>query len=105
MPQPNARIGFFFGYLWQEARNETSGAMSLPADERNIAAEWGRAPGDVRHRFFGLLTGRPAKNFSFSSLIGANSGAPFDITTGRDDNGDSLLNDRPSGVTLSLIHI
>ena len=99
MPQPNARIGFFFGYLWQDAKNETSGALSLPADERNIAAEWGRAQGDIRHRFFGLLNGRPAKNFSFSSLISASSGAPFDMTTGRDDNGDSLLNDRPAGLT------
>lgn len=99
MPQPNARFGFFLGYLWQSARNESSGALSLPADEGNLAAEWGRAPGDARHRFFGLVNGRPFKGVSVSSLISAQSSTPFDITTGRDDNGDSLLNDRPAGVT------
>jgi hypothetical protein len=33
--------------------------------------------------------------------IGANvqSAAPYTITTGRDDNGDGVLNDRPEGVT------
>jgi hypothetical protein len=99
MPQPNARIGFFLGYLWQTAKNETSGPLSLPANENDIAAEWGRASNDARHRFFGLLNGRPAKSLTVSSLISAQSGTPFDITTGRDDNGDSLLNDRPAGVT------
>jgi hypothetical protein len=99
MPQPNARIGFFLGYLWQTAKNETSGPLSLPANENDIAAEWGRASNDARHRFFGLLNGRPTKSLTVSSLISAQSGTPFDITTGRDDNGDSLLNDRPAGVT------
>jgi len=27
------------------------------------------------------------------------SGQPLDITTGRDDNGDTIFNDRPAGVT------
>jgi hypothetical protein len=99
MPQPSARFGFFVGHLWQSAKNETSSALSLPANENNLTAEWGRAGNDARHRFFGLINGRPTKNLSVSSLISAQSGTPFDITTGRDDNGDSLLNDRPSGVT------
>ena len=32
-------------------------------------------------------------------LLVANSGRPFDITTGSDDNGDGIDNDRPAGVT------
>jgi hypothetical protein len=99
MPQPGARAGFFVGYLWQSSKNETNGALSLAADEGNLAAEWGRSQNDVRHRFFGLLNGRPTKSLTVSSLISAQSGTPFDITTGRDDNGDSLLNDRPRGVS------
>jgi len=38
MPQPNARVGFFFGYLWQDAKNETSDALSLPAWLRRSTA-------------------------------------------------------------------
>jgi hypothetical protein len=30
--------------------------------------------------------------------VQANSGRPFNITTGRDDNGDTVTNDRPSGI-------
>ena len=29
----------------------------------------------------------------------AGSGAPYNVTTGRDDNGDTVVNDRPSGVS------
>jgi hypothetical protein len=32
-------------------------------------------------------------------MLVANSGAPFNITTGSDNNGDGVANDRPLGVT------
>ncbi|MBK5255421.1 MAG: TonB-dependent receptor [Vicinamibacteria bacterium] len=99
MPSPGSRGGFFAGYLWQSARNQADGALSLPADEGRIGDEWGRALTDARHRVFGLLSLRPAKAISLGALIFAESGKPFDITTGRDDNGDTLFNDRPEGVT------
>jgi hypothetical protein len=99
MPQPQARFNFFVGYMWTQARNEASSALSLPASESNVAAEWGPAASDVRHRLFGLIGGRPFPGVNATLLVQSQSGAPFDITTGRDDNGDSLLNDRPAGVT------
>lgn len=99
MPSPNAKFGFFVGYLWQNARNETNGALSLPANENDLAAEWGRTATGAEHRVFGLLNLNPTKRISFGALIQAQSGNPFDITTGRDDNGDTLFNDRPAGIT------
>jgi len=99
MPSPTAKFGFFLGYLWQSARNETNGALSLPANENDVAAEWGRAANAAEHRVFGLLNVNPTKRISFGALIQAQSGNPFDITTGRDDNGDTLFTDRPKGVT------
>ena len=99
MPTPTAKAGFFIGYLWQNARNEANGALSLPADENELAAEWGRSPTGVPHRVFGLLNLNPTKQISLGALLQAQSGTPFDITTGRDDNGDTLFNDRPAGVT------
>lgn len=98
MPAPNAKVGFFFGYFWQDARNESNGALSLPADENNLAAEWGRAASSATHRFFGLMNLNPTRQISIGALIQAASGSPFDITTGRDDNGDAVFNDRPAGV-------
>ena len=35
---------------------------------------------------------------SIGALIQAASGSPFDITTGCDDNGDAIFNDRPAGL-------
>ena len=36
--------------------------------------------------------------FNLGVALTANSGAPYSITTGRDDNRDGLANDRPAGV-------
>ena len=90
MPSPTAKFGFFLGYLWQNARNETNGALSLPANENDVAAEWGRAMNAAEHRVFGLLNVNPTKRISFGALIQAQSGNPFDITTGREIERDIL---------------
>ena len=37
-------------------------------------------------------------NSTFSCILNLASGAPFDITTGYDDNLDTVANDRPPGV-------
>jgi hypothetical protein len=42
---------------------------------------------------------RPIGDLSISLNARAQSGSPYNITTGRDDNGDGLFNDRPSGVS------
>jgi len=72
--------------------------LSLPADSRNPDAEWGPASQDIRHRFnAGVNIGLPLG--VRANLSGtAQSAAPYTITTGRDDNGDGVSNDRPAGV-------
>jgi len=39
------------------------------------------------------------RGFQLGTIFSAATGAPFDITTGFDGNGDTLANDRPGGVT------
>lgn len=41
----------------------------------------------------------PFTNFSLSVNFRAQSGTPYNMTTGRDDNRDGVFNDRPSGVS------
>jgi hypothetical protein len=41
---------------------------------------------------------RFVKGFSASAIISTSSALPYNITTGFDDNGDTVINDRPSGV-------
>jgi hypothetical protein len=94
----NRRLGRVtaFGRYTLAWMNSDSGGT--PADNYNLRPEWGRASGDRRHNaFVGSFLTLP-KGFRLNMMINASSGAPFNITTGRDDNGDGSVNDRPAGL-------
>ena len=86
-------------YTFGKVTDDTSGPFSLPADNYNLGAERGRADYDRRHQvsLAGLLN-LPAA-FRVGTVLHVGSGIPYNITTGRDDNHDSVANDRPAGVT------
>ncbi|MGH9842296.1 MAG: carboxypeptidase regulatory-like domain-containing protein [Blastocatellia bacterium] len=86
-------------YVWSKATNETDGPLSLPADNFNLRGERGPSAQDIRHRVFVLSTYTLPKGFRLSSIFQANSATPYNITTGFDDNSDTVINDRPSGVS------
>jgi hypothetical protein len=89
--------GFYtFGY----ANSNTSGASSSPSNQYDLHQDYGRAPFDIRHRLFVSGTLSLAHNIRISPYIVANSGAPYNITTGQ-DNGDTFYNERPAFVTSS----
>ncbi|HEY1940470.1 MAG TPA: carboxypeptidase regulatory-like domain-containing protein [Candidatus Angelobacter sp.] len=94
------RLTIFSFYTFSHANSDTAGATSFASDpSRGIAADYGRASFDVRHRlFFGGTVALP-HGFRLSPFMVANSGAPFNITLGRDLNGDSIFNDRPAFAT------
>jgi len=89
----------FVRYFLGRARSDTDGAGSFPANPYDLPAEYGPAGIDVRHRFtLGgslLLPG----DIRVSPFAIVSSGRPFNITTGRDDNGDSVFTDRPAYAT------
>jgi hypothetical protein len=71
-------------------------------------ADYGRAPFDVRHRAFVGGSIEVPHLFRLSPFIVINSGRPFNITTGQDNNGDSIFNDRPilqSQTTCSQVQV
>src|SRR5262249_55928869 len=75
-------------------------AEGQPADPYNLRAEWGPSMySDVRHRsgiiFSSPLPTKHLSKFSVSMQFQAQSGSPYNITTGRDLNGDSILAERP----------
>jgi hypothetical protein len=61
-------------------------------------SEWAHSPFDTRHRYISNLNLRLPKDTSLAFLIFANSGRPYTMTTGKDNNGDQTTNDRPEGV-------
>ncbi len=93
------RLFVFVNYALSNARTNTTGAFSLPASGENIDAEWGPTSGDARHRFGGSFNIQPATNLSVALNASYRSATPYDITTGRDENGDGVFNDRPAGTS------
>ena len=90
------KLSLFGFYSLNYANSDTAGAGSFPDNQFDLAADYGRAAFDVRNRFF--LGGTYALPYGLrvSPFLVANSGAPFNITLGRQLNGDSIFNDRPA---------
>jgi hypothetical protein len=85
-------------YTLANMKNVADSALSLPANSLDPDAEWGPASHDVRHRFNAMVTFPILLGLRASVNTNASSAAPYTITTGRDDNGDGVSNDRPPGV-------
>jgi hypothetical protein len=69
----------------------------FPMNQYDLTGEYGRTSFDTRHRFvlFGSLA-IPKLRLSLNPIILANTGRPFNIVTGNDDNLDGIINDRPA---------
>ncbi|HEX7334753.1 MAG TPA: carboxypeptidase regulatory-like domain-containing protein [Pyrinomonadaceae bacterium] len=85
-------------YLLMKNTNEADSPFSLPADNFNLRADRGPAATDFRHLISGFVSKRLPQGFAISTIFQATSALPYNITTGFDDNGDTVINDRPTGV-------
>jgi hypothetical protein len=96
---PSRRIFTNLMYQYTNTRNFADSVLSLPSDSTNPDADWGPAADDIRHRLF-VMANFP---LPYAVRVGLNvrfmSGRPYNITTGLDDNGDTVFNDRPAGVS------
>lgn len=99
--KPGARASAFLGYTFTSSRNDGDLA-TVPTTAAGLNGEWGPAANDIRHRVFGFGRARVGKRLSASSLMRFESGAPYNVTTGFDDNGDAIVNDRPAGVSRNV---
>ncbi len=92
-------VTLFARYFLGRARSDTDGPGSFPADQHDPGAEYGPAAVDARHRFTLGGSVRLPGNVRVSPLAIYSSASPFNITTGRDNNGDALFTDRPAYAT------
>ena len=97
--RPQRRLFVAANYTFGRSMDDTDTAFGLPADSYDLAAERGPTLGFSRHRFMSLANLPLKQRFRLGTSFRVQSGAPYNITTGRDDNGDTVSNDRPSGVT------
>ncbi len=77
------------------ANSNTGGPNSSRSNQFDLSQDYGRAGYDVRHKLYFSGTASLPYNFRVSPFVIINSGAPFNITTGR-DNGNTFFNERPS---------
>jgi hypothetical protein len=92
----NRNITMTAYYVLAKAKSDTDGVGSIPADPYNLNLDYGRASGDIRHRF--VMTGnvRAPWGISLNPFVIIQSGRPFNITLGRDLNGDTFNLERPA---------
>src|SRR5262245_45777332 len=89
----------FANYTYSSSYNDTDGPFSQPANNYDLHSEWGRSSDNQRHHFQAGINGRLPGNVSVNTTLRWNTGRPYTFTTGFDDNGDTVLNDRPFGVS------
>jgi len=91
------RTTFRVTYWIARAKNDFDGPFVVPPSG-SLDAEWAASPGDRRHRYQVSVNSQALKNLNASFSLGGNTGTPYNITTGFDENDDSIFNDRPGGV-------
>jgi carboxypeptidase family protein/TonB-dependent receptor-like protein len=93
------KVDFWANYSWNKNRSSDSGTTGSPFDAYDFSQEWGRGSWDIRHWFTAGANYQTKSGFSVNTFIIANSGQPFNITTGRDTNGDTSFSERPAFAT------
>jgi hypothetical protein len=84
-----------------DTRGQPGGGVpfSLPADNFDLGREFGPADFDQRHRLNATASADLPGAWRVAAVGRFGSALPYDITTGVDTNGDTVLNDRPPGVS------
>ncbi len=92
------RISGFAAYFFQHANQDVSNANTFASNSYNLAQDYGRAAQPSQELFAGASVRLPL-GIGGSLYGSAQSGTPFNITTGTDLNGDTIYNDRPAFAT------
>jgi len=96
--KPNwKQLMLFVNYNWRDTQSNTAGAFAMPPEGDNVDTEWG--PLNRRHTFNFTVSIKPAESLSVFLTTSGGTGAPYNITTGHDDNLDGVFNDRPPSVS------
>ncbi len=84
-------------YSITSSETNSTGAFAPPSGGDDLSVEWAQT--QPRHRVGGMISLSPIRNLSVSVNARAQSGMPYNVTTGFDANGDGLFTDRPAGTT------
>jgi hypothetical protein len=89
-----------YTYVWgrndQEAESRGRD-VALPSNSYNLHQDWGNN-NSPRHTFNSSVNSRLPLDVYLTTTINARSASFYNITTGKDDNNDGAINDRPPGL-------
>ena len=85
-------------YTLGRALDSASTMTSMPANNYDANADWARADYDRRQQLNVIGVYALPKGLMSSFVFNAWSGLPYNITTGHDDNHDTVALDRPTGL-------
>ena len=77
--------------------DEPTPQTTVLSDNYNMWSDWGRA-NTPRHTFTTSVNSRLPLDVYLTSKLTAKTGNHYNVTTGKDDNGDGFIVDRPLGV-------
>jgi hypothetical protein len=90
------KVTLFGFYTYNRSYSDTDGAGSIPANPTNFHIEWGPSGFDIHHRVVLGGSYRFWRGISMNPFMMVSSSPPFNITIGRDLNGDGQYTDRPA---------
>lgn len=84
-------------YTLSQSRRDTEDYDFTPQNQNDFSAELAPGTSDVRHQL--VTSGSTSLPWGFvgSLVLTARTAAPYNVTTGTDNNRDGTLNDRPTG--------
>jgi len=92
-------ISFWGGYNLNKSRNTDNGQSGSPFDAYDFSHEWARSPFGTLSFAYGGGNYQGPHGINLNTFVIASSGQPFNITTGRDTNGDTFFSERPAFAT------
>jgi hypothetical protein len=93
------KFNAWVSYTFSKTNSTDNGTSGSPFDAYDFSHEWGRANFDTRHFYLVNANYQAPFGLSLNTFIVGNSGSPFNITTGRDTNGDNFFSERPAFAT------
>jgi hypothetical protein len=85
-------------YVLGRAYNDTGGSDSLPPNSYDLSGEWSPSDFDRTHRFDWFGSFEAGRWFQLGVSLELESGRPYTIITGIDENRDGAARERPPGV-------
>lgn len=93
------KLSYVVEYTLSKHISDFDGIFTLPSDSNDLQLDRSVSSTDQRHQLYLSSYFRIIRGLNLSVLFAAKSPLPYSVTTGFDDNKDTVFNDRPLGVS------